>query len=424
MSIEVLGEVGAETRVELREALRRAYETFNVYGELFREAGVSLDDILAQDPLSILRRLPPLTGRRFYDLADESIGAAAEIVDMETSSGTTGPRKRRVITRRDEASEVSFLAELFQVCGIGASDSVACVDTGPLTLMVSFTKALDHLGVEEAYAYCVSPDVDSTVEGLIRLDPSVFVTIPSVLERYIQALRSHIGRAGKSGLRRVVYVGEPLSRVTRSVLENELGVQVFAYYGASETSALGIECQAHDGIHLFTDRNVIEVALPDGGGNEGEILVTTLRQEGLPLLRYALKDEVAVKEGACPCGLRYPRVDIRGRTDGTASILGAKIAYSSIRAAAYQDVEVLGPLEVVLSRNSREVVTVVLPDTLAPQERRIRTAVLRMEPDLAYLSGSGFLALELSFVDRTYFDSRRKARQIVDRREAVSGPSF
>ena len=424
MAIRVLGEVGEETREDLRVVLRRAYATFSVYEELFRETSISWDDILTHDPLSILRRLPPLTGRRSYDLADECISAGGQIVDMETSSGTTGPRKRRVITRRDEASEVSFLADLFRVCGIGASDSVACVDTGPLTLMVSFTKALDHLGVEEAYAYCVSPNVDSTVEGLARLDPSVFVTIPSVLDRYIQGFRRQLGRAGGSRLSKVVYVGEPLSGLTRSVLEDELGVQVFAYYGASETSALGIECQAHDGIHLFTDRNVIEVALPEAGGNEGEILVTTLRQEGLPLLRYALKDVVEVKEGACPCGLRYPRVDVRGRTDGTASVLGSKIAYSSIHEAAYHDLEASGPLEVILSRNSREVMTVVLPDKLAPQEHRIRAAVLRLEPDLAYLSGSGFLALKLTFVNGSYFDSRRKARQIVDRRGGVGGTSF
>ena len=415
MAIELIGEVNEETKEALRKALILSFSTFAFYEGRFRQIGVSRRDLSTLDPLVILRRLPPLDGREFDQLVDETIRVGHEIVDMETSSGTTGPRKRRAITWSDEASETRFLGRLLAVCGIGPSDSVACMDTDPLTLMVSFAKALELLGAE-AYAYSVGHDAESTVRVLARLAPSVIVTVPSILDRYLTPLRRHVEAAGGSNLRRVVYVGEPLSTHTRHILETEVGVEVFAYYGASETSVLGIECQCHDGVHLFTERNIIEFMPTGAQSNRGEVLVTTLQQEGLPLLRYALKDLIQVKDGACPCGLTYPRVEVMGRTDGTAAVLGAQISYVAILKAAYQGVEEPGPMEVILTRNGQEKLTIVLPDQIARDESRIRKALASREPDLAFLMSSGFLALELNFVDESSLGSPRKAQRIQDRR--------
>ena len=424
MPIEIVGQVRGETKESLRKSLLYAHCTFTGYGRLFRELGMSRRDLQTLDPLAVLRRLPPLEGQPFHDLVNESIMAASQIVDMETSSGTTGPRKRRVITYNDDASETEFLAKLFGTCGIVGSDRVACLDTDPLTLMVSFTKALDYLGVHEAYGYALSPDVDDGVEGLTRLKPTVIIAISSILDRYLPALKRRFSKTAGSGLRTVVSVGERLSGHTRSVLEGELGVQVFAYYGASETSALGIECQNHDGIHLYTDRNIIEVATAEIGGTVGEILVTTLHQEGLPLLRYALKDLIEVKESVCPCGLTYPRVDVKGRIDGTASVLGANISYNAILDAAYLGAEHPGPMEVILTRNDQEKLKIVLPDRLAEVETKIKKSLVRREPDLAFLMASRFLALDLTFVDESYFESHRETRRIMDRRRDSNGASL
>ena len=397
----------------------RSQATFATYAARFHDIGVSREDILHADPVAILEQLPVLDAGTLQDLADESIAVCSRIVDIETSSGTTGRRKRRFITRDDDVSEKEFLARLFRVCGIGRADSVACLDTGPLTLMVSFTKALDSLGVRDSYAYCASPDTDFTVEGLARLDPTAIVTIPSILDRCLPSLRRHFSRQRGRGLRRIVYVGEPLSYATRSVLECDLGVEVYAYYGASETSALGIECDAHDGIHLFTDRNVIELRSHRAGSGEGDILVTTLNQQGLPLFRYPLNDLISVKSGDCPCGLGFPRVDVKGRTDGAGSILGTKISYNSLRESAYAGAESSGPMEVVLTSNGKEKLTIVLPSQRAADALRIRTVLLKREPDLTYLVGARFLELELEFVDSSYFRSARKANTIVDRRGAA-----
>ena len=416
MPIEMLVEPRAEAKSRLRAVLRFVRDTFPVYRGLFDELGITARDISTQDPVSILRALPLIDSCKFDELVRESLQVPRQVIDMESSSGTTGPRKRRVITPADEASETRFLAQLFGECGIGPEDRVACLDTGPLTLMASFTTALELLGVAEAYACCASPDSEATVRVLARMDPTVVITIPSILERYLNPLSRYFGKTTVASLRSVVYVGEALDEDTRSALVAELGLEVFAYFGASETSALGVECGAHDGVHLFTDYNVIELSTPTRGAGSGEIVVTTLNQQGLPLLRYPLKDLVNVKAGLCSCGLPYPRVDITGRTDGTASVLGVKVSYDAIHRAAYQWTAGPGPLEVVLTRNGGEQITLVLPDTLAADAARIRGAVLARETELAYLVGSRFLEVKLDFAGETYFDSRKRTGRLLDRR--------
>ena len=417
-STQIAGDAPAHTREQLRVTLLYARSTFSVYAALFDDAGISSADIAEQDPLSLLRRLPLLESDALLELTDECIMSGERIIDMETSSGTTGPRKRRFITHEDDRSETRFLAELFRVCGIGVSDSVACLDTDPLTVMVSFTKALDLLGAQEAYAYCVGSDFNRALEGLPKLNPSVIISVPSIIERCYDALKFHYENRTDSRLRKMIYVGEPLSTRLRTKLEAVLGLEVFGYYGASETSALGIECSAHDGIHLFTDRNIIELIPLSPESAISEIVVTTLRQQSPPLLRYALKDMVQVKPGACACGLQYPRVEVIGRAGDSFSILGAKISYAPILNAAYGPE--LGPrlMQLVVTQEDRDRLTIFLPDAMRGDEAAIRRSLLASQPDLDFLVGSRYLDLGFSFVDESYFGKSRKQERVVDRRNA------
>ncbi len=404
--------IGAPPRAALRRQMLIAYDTLRPYRDAFQQRGIARPDIAGADPVSLLRRLPPMTGERFRALVDETIRVSGDVVDIEVSSGTTGPPKRRIMTRRDAEAETEVLARLLAVSGIGPGDSAVCLDTGPLTLMVSFTEALDRLGVDDACAFSAHVDEEATVDGLLALDPTVVITIPSILDRLIEPLAAGLRRRPRR-LDKIVYVGEPLREATRRSFESELGVEVFAYYGASETSALGIECGAHAGIHIFTDWNIVEIV---GGGPTGEALITTLDREGLPLLRYALGDILRARDGRCPCGLDYPRVDVLGRTDGTVSILGVKLTYDTVRRAALWPVEYGGPIAVEMSGNGRDRMSITLPDSLASHEPAIVGSMRTREPDLAYLISSGFLYLDVSFVDERRLESRKTPR-IVDRRQ-------
>ena len=401
----------------LRAALLRAM-TFQAYRERFAAARVTEDDIRRGGPASLLRRMPLLDSRTLASLADESIATLDGIVDVEVSSGTTGTPKRRLITAADEAVETGLLARLFGICGMGPGDRVACVDTGPLTLMASFTAALDALGVSEAYAYTVSPDAEAAIDGLTALDPTAIVTIPSIIERRLDALEARAAAGRVKSLRRLVYAGEPLSRATRDRLERGLGLEVFAYYGASETSALGIECERHAGVHLLTDHHFIELAYRDSDARDAEVVVTTLRQEGLPLVRYPLGDVVRPIDRDCPCGLRLPLVDVVGRADATVSVLGTKLSHASLLDAVYRDRDGPRHMQVVLTRGDAESIALRLPARLRGAETAVRKAILRREPELAFLVGAGFVSVDLEFVAVGYFETARKPPTILDLRDA------
>lgn len=416
MPIEALGEPSAGDKAALRGVLIDAHARFGLYRDSMAGAGISADDLRTHDPVGLLDALPILEGDAFYRLADEAFVVAANIVDLESSSGTTGRRKRRPITYSDEVSESELLVRLFRICGLGGQDRVACLDTGPLTLMVSFTRALEEMGVAEAYALSAGPDPAETVGDLLTLDPTMIVTVPSVLERCLDSLTRRLSGRPHSSLRSLVYVGEPLRGTTRARLVDDFGIQVFAYYGASETSALGIECQAHDGIHLFTDQNYLEISSANPRDPAANLVVTTLHQEGLPLLRYALGDRVTVRPGGCACGLPDPRVDVVGRTDGSVSLLGVKVSYDGIRRAVYRDLATAGPIEILLSDEGREKLTVVLPHGMASEEPQIRRSLTGKEPDLAYLFAGKFVDFEIAFADDAHFGDGRKDRRVVDLR--------
>ena len=415
--VKTLGEPFAGVRAAVRPVLIRAHSQFSVYRESMAKAGISAGDLQTSDPLTLLKALSPLEGDAFYGLADEAFATADEVVDLEASSGTTGHRKRRAITYHDEIVESKFLARLFRVCGLGDTDRVACLDTGPLTLMVSFTRALEEMRVAEAYALSAGPDPAATIDDLLVLDPTVIVTVPSVLERCLDILIRGLAGRPNAKLRSLVYVGEPLRSTTHSRLVDDLGLEVFAYYGASETSALGIECQVHDGIHLFNDQNLLEISTEAPDDTHGRLLVTTLHQEGLPLLRYALGDLVKLRPGPCACGLPDPRVDVIGRMDGSVSLLGVKVSYDGIRRAAYREMSTLGPIDVVLSDDGGDKMTIVLPDYMVANEPLIRRSLTGKEPELAYLFAGKFVELELAFADDSHFKDARKEKRVVDLRK-------
>ena len=416
----LLGAVDEAASERLRETLRFARSRFPYYAEMFRRSGISTEDIENEPPLEVLRRLPLLDGHGLDALSNEALRAGSPIIDVETSSGTTGPRKRRFITPEDDRVETEFLAELFAICGVSGEDSAACLDTDPLTLMVSFTKALDLLGVRESYALSIGPEFRRTLEAMPRLAPTVVMTVPSVLDRCLEPLIDAYARAGVRGPRRVIYVGEPLSPRVRHAVETRLGAQVFGYYGASETSALGVECGEHEGIHLFTDRTVVELA-EDEDAATAELVVTTLLQRSPPLLRYHLEDRVRPLAGECACGLPYPRVDVLGRAGDSFSVLGAKLSYGAVLSAVYAHAEEPGHMQIELSRGDSEELAIVLPEAMRSAEAQARREIIRSHPDVDFLVGSGLLTLGFRYVEPGFFDDARKTRRIVDLRGEASG---
>ena len=407
------------TSQKLGAALRYAYTTFPTYCDTFERAGVGYGDLSQDDPLAVLERLPVISADTLARVSEESLSVIDGIVDMETSSGTTGIRKKRFISHEDDRNDHDFMAELFRVAGITAQDRVACLDTDPVYLMVSFARALDLLGVDEAYVYSVGRDQGQTLDALVRLDPTAIFAVPSMFERCWPPLRRLYDEAGRGSLRKVVFLGERVPHQLRAGLESEQDIEVFSYYGAAETSSLGIECAAHAGIHLYADRNLFELTPPEREGSDGQLTVTSLVQKAVPLVRYALGDEIVLIPGDCLCGLRHPRVDVLGRAGDSFSVLGSKFHYDSFLRSVYRKLDEVGYMQVVLTTEEQDVITILLPAEMRPHEKRMKDSLLSDQLELEFLVTSKLTSLRFDYVDESYFTGSRKMKLVDDRREPV-----
>ena len=202
----------------------------------------------------------------------------------------------------------------------------------------------------------------------------------------------------------------------RKRVQATLGAEVFSYYGSSETSALGIECPAHAGIHLFTSRTLFEMETDPTVPDHGELIVTTLVQRALPLLRYRLGDLVRLRPGPCACGLGDPRIDVLGRSEMFASILGSKIHHQAIYESLAR-AGLSGPLQIFMEDGQgREEMRLRVADRNSHIGGRLLAAILADHQDVEFLHDSGLLYIRVEMTPSSELLEDRKANRLVDLR--------
>jgi len=133
MLLHTIGNVSPRVQKNLRDSLIAAYRDYEYYRELFHRHNQTLYDLQFHDPICILKSMSLMESTDLHTISAQSINVTEDITDIETSSGTTGNRKIRLISYLDEKVENQLLARMLEICGIGPLDRVACVDIGPLT---------------------------------------------------------------------------------------------------------------------------------------------------------------------------------------------------------------------------------------------------------------------------------------------------
>ena len=414
-TIDLIAQPSRAELSALRDMTLHCVHNFPTYRNIFQNAGITHKDIESANPLHILRNIPTIGSDELNDISLESIAATDTIVDTETSSGATGGGKIRFISYEDDIAEHRFLARLLGACGIGPEDRVACLDTDPAAVMISFPRACELVPTAESYCLSTGAGFANSLRLLAHLQPTALVSVPSIIERTLDAApESHYPMPDT--IRRVIYIGEGMDAALRKRVRETLSAEVFSYYGSSETSALGIECPAHSGIHLFTSRTLFEIERDPAIPNRGEIIVTTLTQKALPLLRYRLGDLIELRPGPCACGLDQPRIDVLGRSEMFASILGSKIHHHAIHQSLAR-AGLSGPLQILLEiRNSSETMTLQVSDRNAHIADRLIPAVLADHQDIEFLQDSRLLSVRLELLPPPRLLRDRKPNQIVDLR--------
>ena len=388
---------------------------FPTYRRIFRDTGITETDIESTDSLELLRSLPTIGADELHRISMEAVSAIDTIVDTETSSGTTSGGKIRFISSEDDATEHQFLARLLRTCGIGPHDRVACMDTDPAAVMISFPRACELIPTAESYCLSTGAGFERSLALLERLRPTALVSVPSIIERTLDTALEARPPVPDS-IQKVIYIGEGMDETLRQRVREMFGADVFSYYGSSETSALGIECRAHYGIHLFGSRTLFEVERDPVAPDRGELVVTTIVQRTLPLLRYKLGDLVRMRPGSCSCGLDEPRIDVLGRSEMFASILGSKIHHHALQQSLAR-AGLSGPLQVFLERDSRsETMRLRVSDRNSHIESRLLAAILRDHQDVEFLHDGGMLDVRIEFHPSSDLLQDRKSNTLTDLR--------
>ena len=306
----------------LNVVLARLREKVSFYHERLPEGPLrSLDD---------LGNLPFTTKEDFR--ANYPFGLFAvpreEVVRLHMSSGTTGTPVVTGYTRHDLDLWAECMGRVMEYAGVTSGDVVQNAYGYGL-----FTGGMGlHLGAEAVGATVVptSSGVTQRQVMLMRdLGTTVLCCTPSYALVLAEALQGRVGLRLRVG----IFGAEPWSDGMRRQIETLLGLEAFDIYGLTELGGPGVaaECSRHHGLHIFEDHFYAEVVDPDTGtplqeGRPGELVLTSLRREASPVLRYRTRDRTVLTSEPCVCGSPYRRfLRVQGRTDDMLVVRGENV---------------------------------------------------------------------------------------------------
>jgi phenylacetate-CoA ligase len=256
-----------------------------------------------------------------------------ETLRLHTSSGTTGKPKALFFSRQDVDNAAELIARSFVATGMTKRDIFQNMMTYGL-----FTGALvAHYGAEKIGCLVIPAGPGNSERQLLLMQDfhttSIHLT-PSFALYFADILEKHgIDPRKDLSLKRAFVGAEPYTEETRRKIEAGLGLRVFNSYGLSEMNGPGVafECQEQAGMHLWEDHYIMEIIDPESGeplppGERGELVLTTLVREAMPILRYRTRDITSIVDEPCPCGRTHRRIQrITGRADDMLIVRGVNI---------------------------------------------------------------------------------------------------
>ena len=342
-------EIRAIQANRLQETVERAYENVPFYREKLDDAGVSPDDI---DGVEDITKLPMTTKEDFRDEYPDGLFAVEDdaIQRIHASSGTTGKPKIVSYTEDDLDVWSEVVARSLSASGINPGDTVQNAYGYGL-----FTGGLGlHYGVEELGATVIpigSGGTQRQVELMTDLESDALSCTPSYA-LYLAETAEEMGYDPRDlPISTIIFGAEPCTDPMREEIEERLDVNGIDIYGLSEIIGPGVsnEChEAQDGLHIWGDHFYPEVVDPMTGepveeGEEGELVLTTLTKEALPVLRYRTGDLTTLNYDKCECGRTMVRMDnVTGRADDLLIVRGVNLYPSEIEHVVL-DIEGVAP---------------------------------------------------------------------------------
>lgn len=408
----------------LKQTLERVYALVPFYKEAFKKANITPNDIKS---LKDLHKLPFTTKDDLRDSYPYGMFSMPidQIVRIHASSGTTGKPTVVGYSRADIEEWAQLMARSFVTCGVTSKDIIQNAYGYGL-----FTGGLGaHYGAEKLGA-AVIPISGGNTKKQIMIMVDFKSTVLTATPSYAQLLADTIEEMGlldKINLRVGVFGAEPWSENMRQKLEEKLHINAMDIYGLSEVMGPGvaIECEAKEGLHIWEDAFIPEIIDPDTkepleDGQEGELVITTIKKQAMPLIRYRTKDITRIIKEPCKCGRTHRRIQkILGRSDDMIIIRGVNVFPSQIESVLMEIEGVAPHYQLIVDRvnnlDTLEVQVEVDSKIFSDEIRKLQGLQNQIQKDIKDILG---ITTKVTLVEpRTIERTEGKAKRVIDKRK-------
>lgn len=302
------------------------------YAKRFADCGLKPSDIRTVDDL---KKIPFTTKQDLRDTYPFGIASVPlkECTRLHSSSGTTGNPTVILHTAKDLDQWANAVARCLWMVGCRPEDVFQNTSGyGMFTGGLGFQYGAERLGMLTVPA--AAGNTLRQLKFFTDFGTTVVHAIPSYAARIYEVMvEQGIDPRKDTSLRTLVIGAEPHSEDTRKRIENMLGVKAYNSFGMSEMCGPGVafECKQQNGLHIWEDYYIVEIIDPDTlepvpEGEIGELVLTTINREAMPLLRYRTRDLTRILPGECPCGRKHVRLDrMKGRSDDMIILKGVNI---------------------------------------------------------------------------------------------------
>jgi len=354
MPRERLKEVQLE---RLQGMVNRIYHEVPFYRDRFQEKGILPTDVKSLDDL---QKLPFTTKVDLRDNYPYGLFAVPleKIVRIHASSGTTGKPTVVGYTRKDIANWADMMARCLVATG-GNEHSVIQNAYG----YGLFTGGLGvHYGAECLGASIIPISGGNTQKQMMLMKDfgsTILTCTPSYAIYLAESLKENGIDPETLNLQAGIFGAEPWSENIRKEIEKKLKIKAYDIYGLSEIMGPGvaIECEAQHGLHVWEDHFIPEIIDPNTlevlpYGEQGELVITTITKEGIPILRYRTRDITKIIAEPCECGRTHLRISrLQGRTDDMLIIRGVNVFPTQIESVLLEIGEVEPHYQLVVRRD-------------------------------------------------------------------------
>ncbi|HEX3011276.1 MAG TPA: phenylacetate--CoA ligase [Syntrophomonadaceae bacterium] len=409
----------------LQEAVFKEYTFVSYYREKMDEAGVKPQDIQSLDDL---HKLPFTTKKDLRDNYPFGLFAIpmTEVVRIHSSSGTTGKPTVVGYSRKDLDNWAELLARAL-TC-VGATRNSIVQNSYGYGL---FTGGLGmHYGIERIGASVIPSSGGNTSRQVMLMQDfgtTILTCTPSYALYMYEVIKKMGIDPGQLKLKAGIFGAEPWSENMRHDIESKLGIDAYDIYGLSEVMGPGvaIECKEKNGLHIWEDCFIAEIIDPLSGeilppGELGELVVTTINKEALPMIRYRTRDLTRIHLTPCPCGRTHMRMEkVLARSDDMIIIRGVNVFPSMVETVLLNTAGVEPHYMLVVTRTGTldelEVQVEVSENVFSDEIRKLEQLNRKLSKDLE--SALGIQAKVTLKEPGSIPRSEGKAQRVIDKRK-------